>query len=67
MYNDVAAWCMRVCALGSIVLSISTWNLLVFKKSAFFDKSIFFLNPFGALLGKDLFGGIAHFVITVLC
>jgi hypothetical protein len=24
-------------------------------------------HPFGALLGKDFFGGIAHFAITVLC
>jgi hypothetical protein len=39
MYNDVAAWCMRVCALSSIVLSISRWNLHFFKKSGFFDKS----------------------------
>ncbi len=44
MYNDVAAWCMTVCVLSSIVLSISRWNLLSFEKSAFFDKSIFFKN-----------------------
>jgi hypothetical protein len=35
-----SAWCMRGCALGSIVLSIPRWNLLFFKKSAFFDKTI---------------------------